>query len=81
MLHDAWWRDNSPRPCSYPLGTVAGGHNCRGRACGTYQGIDKGNRHNDGGNIVFVDGHAKWLKDQTWNLYPEHYAKYWQMTR
>jgi prepilin-type N-terminal cleavage/methylation domain-containing protein/prepilin-type processing-associated H-X9-DG protein len=41
-------------------------------------------RHNDGGNYVFCDGHAKWLAKQTvrdpnWSayLYPDHVSRGW----
>ncbi|MCD6351805.1 MAG: DUF1559 domain-containing protein [Armatimonadetes bacterium] len=78
LLYDAWRGD---RPCGYPLGTVASGPNCRARTCGKYNGTDYASRHNDGGNIVFCDGHVKWLRDGTWNRYPESYAQYWRRTR
>ncbi len=87
MLYDACYTrggslsDWSWRPCAYPLGTVAGGPNCRGRACGTYDGTDYTSRHNDGGNVAFCDGHTKWLKDGEWNIHPEAYSKYWDEQR
>lgn len=78
LLYDAW---AGSRPCGYPLGTVASGPDCRGRATGTYGGKQYAVRHNGGGNIVMCDGHAKWFRDGTWNLYPDHYNKLWRKTR
>ncbi|MEN6549739.1 MAG: DUF1559 domain-containing protein [Armatimonadia bacterium] len=42
-------------PFTYALGSVTGGY---------YYGLSWPGRHNDGNNIGFVDGHAKWMK---WN--------------
>ena len=78
LLYDAW---AATRPCGYPLGTVASGPNCRARACGRYNGRAYAPRHNDGGVVAFCDGHVKWLRDGTWNRYPEHYNKYWRKSR
>jgi len=33
--------------------------------CGGYGGADIDPRHNDGVNVLFIDGHVKWLKAQT----------------
>jgi prepilin-type processing-associated H-X9-DG protein len=85
MLYDAFYERGRGQwyllPCGYPLGTVASGPDCRGRAAGTYNGTDYGSRHNEGGNMVFCDGHGKWLKDGVWNLYPQSYASYWDERR
>lgn len=78
ILYDAW---AATRPCGYPLDTVAGGPDCRARAAGTFQGKSYGNRHNDGANIAWCDGHVKWMKDGEWNRYPESYSKYWDRAR
>ncbi|MGC9320103.1 MAG: DUF1559 domain-containing protein [Armatimonadota bacterium] len=78
MLYDAW---KGTRPCGYPLGTVASGPDCRARACGTYEGKSYANRHNDGGNIAWCDGHVKWMKNGEWNIYPASYNKYWREAR
>jgi len=79
MMYDTYWGD---RPCSYPLGTVAGGPNCRGRTAGYYNGLSYASRHRKSGNVVFVDGHAENLMDVTrWNQYPDSYTSLWKRTR
>ena len=79
MMYDTYWGD---RPCSYPLGTVAGGPNCRGRTAGHYSGLSYASRHRKSGNVVMVDGHAENMLDNSrWNQYPDSYARLWQRTR
>jgi prepilin-type N-terminal cleavage/methylation domain-containing protein/prepilin-type processing-associated H-X9-DG protein len=75
------------RYCQYPFGASPGSRqdDCRGRPAGICK-LGGGSlvigqsyaRHNEGANVAFCDGHAKWLKDGTWELYPEHYDKYWR---
>ena len=79
MHFDAWvgWR-----PCFYPMGTVASGPTCRGRAIGEKDGTKlDAKRHNKGGNFVLCDGSADFGQNGSWNYYPENYAKYWQLVR
>ena len=85
FLYDGYWGD---RPCSYPLGTEAGGSNCRGRTAGWYSGNPYAVRHDDTGNVVMADGHAENLKRASrWNLVitpaasDATYNKYWIATR
>ena len=79
MFFDAW---AGTRPCYYPMGTVASGPTCRGRAIGEKDGTklyDK--RHNKGGNFVLMDGSADFGQNGSWNYYPENYATHWQRIR
>jgi len=85
FLYDGYWGD---RPCSYPLGTEAGGSNCRGRTAGWYNGNSYASRHRDTGNVVMADGHTQnFSRNSRWNIVASPaatdatYNKYWKATR
>ncbi len=88
VLYDAI---RAGRWCASPFGhnpTRSRQDDCEGRPAGICKlgggslvaGGDY-SRHNEGANVGFCDGHAKWLRNGTWEWYPENYAKYWQKSR
>ncbi|MCK5806107.1 MAG: DUF1559 domain-containing protein [Lentisphaeria bacterium] len=78
LLFDTYWGD---RPCAYPVGSVAGGPDCRGRATGTYNGKSYGVRHNNNGNFSLCDGSAAGAPNAQWAHYPNSYNTFWKLTR
>jgi len=78
ILFDTYWGD---RPCAYPLGTVSGGPNCRGRATGSYGGKSYGVRHNNNGNFSLGDGSASSAPNAQWAQHPLSFDALWKLTR
>lgn len=83
MLYDAI---RAGRWCGQPMSNGGSrGDDCLARPAGIAK-VSGGSivagqdyaRHNEGANIAFADGHAKWLKSGSWEWYPEHYDKYWR---
>jgi prepilin-type N-terminal cleavage/methylation domain-containing protein/prepilin-type processing-associated H-X9-DG protein len=70
MLYDSY---AGTRPCGYPwVVNARTAPNCEGKPAAYWLGVAYNVRHNDGNNISFCDGHAKWMN------YDSH--AYWQGT-